>query len=69
MAFDDKSKLIQDAMRAFAPHGENLGQKKGACAWCGQAANSFRDALSKKEFGISGMCQGCQDEVFGKEEE
>ena len=26
---------------------------------------SFRDALSRKEFGISGMCQKCQDETFG----
>lgn len=25
----------------------------------------FRDELSKKEFGISGMCQKCQDSVFG----
>ncbi len=24
----------------------------------------FRDALSEKEFEISGLCQFCQDEVF-----
>ena len=24
----------------------------------------FKDELSKKEFGISGMCQKCQDEMF-----
>ena len=27
--------------------------------------DSFRDALSRKEFTISGMCQKCQDETFG----
>lgn len=27
---------------------------------------TFRDALSLREYRISGMCQNCQDEVFGK---
>ena len=26
--------------------------------------NDFRDALSIREFRISGLCQNCQDEVF-----
>ena len=26
----------------------------------------FRDEISIKEYGISGMCQECQDSVFGK---
>jgi hypothetical protein len=29
----------------------------------------FRDEISKREAGISGLCQGCQDVVFGREEE
>lgn len=32
---------------------------------CGQPVTGFRDALSEREYGISGMCQDCQDEVFG----
>lgn len=28
-------------------------------------ASSFRDALSAKEYRISGMCQSCQDSIFG----
>lgn len=34
---------------------------------CGKPAppESFRDALSAKEFTISGLCQECQDLVFG----
>jgi len=39
------------------------------CVICGGDASSFRDALSSKEFTISGMCQACQDSVFGVEEE
>lgn len=27
--------------------------------------SSFKDALSRKEFGISGFCQKCQDDTFG----
>ena len=27
--------------------------------------SKFKDSLSKKEYGISGMCQQCQDSVFG----
>lgn len=28
----------------------------------------FRDKLSAKEYTISGMCQDCQDDVFGTED-
>lgn len=41
-------------------------QAKGACAWCGKPFGPFRDDLSRKEAGISGFCQKCQDETFGK---
>jgi predicted RNA-binding Zn-ribbon protein involved in translation (DUF1610 family) len=40
----------------------------GKCPTCGKSINrdtEFRDALSRKEFGVSGMCQSCQDSVFG----
>tara|TARA_Y100001949_G_C15848550_1_gene269533 strand:- start:32 stop:250 length:219 start_codon:yes stop_codon:yes gene_type:complete len=37
------------------------------CATCGADVelDSFKDKLSLKEFHISGMCQHCQDSVFG----
>ena len=34
------------------------------CISCGTDANHFRDELSRKEYSISRMCQGCQDQVF-----
>lgn len=38
------------------------------CPFCGKDMSNprgqFRDALSYKEFGISGLCQDCQDKVF-----
>ena len=32
---------------------------------CGGPATEFRNALSRREYQISGLCQKCQDEVFG----
>lgn len=37
----------------------------GRCMYCNNIADTFRDALSAKEYSISGLCQNCQDEVFG----
>lgn len=34
---------------------------------CGEPVEGFRDALSKREYAISGLCQRCQDAVFGAE--
>jgi len=38
------------------------------CVKCGGPAVDFRDEISHKEYGISGFCQECQDEIFGAEE-
>jgi hypothetical protein len=35
---------------------------------CGEPATEFRDALSEREFRISGLCQKCQDRLFGGDE-
>jgi hypothetical protein len=39
---------------------------KKICPLCKKPVGVFRDALSRKEYGISGICQECQDGVFGK---
>ena len=51
-------------------------KKLNQCVWiepetacntcCKEGDLEFRDALSYKEHQISGICQDCQDEVFGK---
>lgn len=37
------------------------------CPFCSVAINpgDFRDPISLREYEISGLCQTCQDEVFG----
>ena len=44
---------------------ELVAQKK--CPFCQKEVhlNSFRNELSRKEYGISGICQKCQDDFFG----
>lgn len=42
--------------------------KRITCSWCKKEIdllNEFKDALSKKEYSISGFCQKCQDDTFG----
>ena len=41
---------------------------KGKCPFCNKDMKDaeFKDALSRKEFGISGICQECQDKVFAE---
>lgn len=38
------------------------------CRTCNSPVGDFKDELSIKEFMISGMCQNCQDEMFGAPE-
>lgn len=43
-------------------------KSEGKCPFCGKDMSnpSFRDELSRKEFKISGICQECQDKMFGE---
>ena len=34
---------------------------------CNKPAINFRNEISKKEYTISGLCQQCQDSVFGED--
>ena len=56
---------------AFALFGRSpsIAKASGQCVSCGEFNLEFRDELSRKEYGISGLCQCCQDSVFGVEED
>ena len=41
----------------------------GLCPFCRNPPGEFRDALSLREFKISGLCQECQNSVFNSEED
>ena len=62
-----------DGMVQFIDHmaKANFGRSRTSCVQndlcvsCDEPAVSFRDELSRKEYTISGLCQTCQDGVFG----
>lgn len=37
------------------------------CTFCKKPATHFRNAISEKEYTISGFCQKCQDDTFGED--
>jgi len=43
--------------------------KKHICMTCSGKVEGFDSELSQKEFLISGMCQKCQDSIFGVADE
>ena len=51
-----------------AGYGEEVKRvQEGKCPFCSKVIDpkEFRDELSRKEYRISGLCQKCQDEIFG----
>ena len=61
----EKSKGIDDLLTNIAGISRQDAEKQQICAICKGPAVEFRDALSKREYQISTLCQKCQDEVFG----
>ena len=62
-----KAPEIESFLEKIVP-GRLNSIKGNVCVFCKGSANEFTDALSRKEFSISGLCQNCQDEVFKSEE-
>lgn len=69
---ESKTIPIKDALRNLT--GGDLPETavaEGRCLQppigCGRflGAHEFRDQVSAREYRISGLCQRCQDEVFG----
>jgi hypothetical protein len=55
-------------MKAAGFEKEVKKVKNKICPHCNELIDesSFRDELSEKEYTISGLCQTCQDEIFGE---
>lgn len=43
----------------------NKAVEEKICPSCHKPLKKFRDEISERESKISGMCQQCQDEIFG----
>ena len=61
--------MNKDIMKAFGL-GEvvkNFEEKKCVSCKVKVDTQTFRNPISKREYEISGLCQGCQDRIFGKD--
>jgi len=60
--------MNKDIMKKAGFEKEVKAIEQGFCPFCREKVDvdKFRDETSKKEFKISGLCQKCQDETFGK---
>lgn len=55
---------LEDMAQILFGRGRKVAMENQLCVMCGSDANHFADELSRKEYGISGMCQTCQDKAF-----
>ena len=64
-----KSEPINRTLDAMSSILFGVGRKESiaqdTCVSCKEDASTFNDDLSREEFTISGLCQICQDSVFG----
>ena len=56
--------VLDDMAKELFGRGRKVAMDNQMCVICGGDANHFDDELSRREYGISGMCQSCQDGVF-----
>ena len=59
----------EDSAMSLFGRSRRMSIDGGQCVKCGEFNLEFRDELSRKEHGISGLCQVCQDDIFGGPEE
>ena len=66
-----KSRAMDRLFQAVFGFDRRESIKAGICVpksiGCGGPATVFRDARSTREYAISGLCQQCQDNIFGGE--
>ena len=57
--------LLENMGQQLFGRSREVSSDNQLCISCGTDANHFRDEISRKEYGISKLCQTCQDSVFG----
>ena len=61
----EKSPEIEKFLSAIFGVSRREVIENNQCATCNADATKFRDEESEREYRISGMCQKCQDKVWG----
>lgn len=60
-----KAPEIDLMLQAFTGKSRVATIENDDCMTCSNPDVNFRDAQSRKEYTISGMCQACQDDIYG----
>jgi len=60
-----KSPVLEGLLKTLTGKDRRVQILNNLCVTCDGEAKEFRDELSRKEYSVSGMCQSCQDNVFG----
>ena len=61
----EAKRLLENITRGTFGRSRQDSIRKDICVACGGVATKFNDEISQKEYTISGLCQECQDGVFG----
>ena len=61
----NKAPAIDLMISKLAGKSREIQLASELCMTCDGKADTFKDELSIKEYSISGMCQQCQDSIFG----
>ena len=64
MKATEKATGIEALLTAITGRNRADSIKNEVCNWCDKPVVEFKDAISAKEYAISGMCQTCQDKTF-----
>ena len=62
-----KPDLTKPVFKMFPQFRDRVANNR--CPYCNKEITTFRNEKSEKEYSISGLCQECQDKVFGKGED
>ena len=68
MKLTNKSKEIDNLIMEVIGIDRREVIKNNTCAFCVEPNFEFGNSISVQEYRISGLCQNCQDEVFGKDD-
>ena len=69
MKMNELEQFKEDSAMSLFGRSRTVAMSNGQCVKCGEFNLEFNDELSRKEYGSSGLCQCCQDIIFGTEED
>lgn len=61
----EMEKFLNELSLSLFGRSRSLAKAGKGCVSCGKPTTKFKDDRSQKEYTISGLCQECQDSIFG----